>query len=508
MDKKPIFVADNITKKYPGTVALENVSAEIFAGEIVGLIGENGAGKSTLLKIMMGNEQPTEGSMTMGGKPYAPRTPIDANRMGVGMVFQEQSLIQNLTVGQNIFFGQEDEYTRFGVLNKKRLHSDAQVILEGMQLGHIRADRKVSAIEFATRQMVELCKVFHVVSRSGTDTSIILLDEPTSVLSNNEVQGLFENIRRITSEGHTVVFVSHRLDEVLEISDRIYVFKDGKKVGEVLKSEANEAVLYEKMVGRTSSGEYYKVKDQIEPRDEVLLETRNLGQKGYFANVNLALRAGEILGICGVVGSGKENLCSVICGDESPSRGEIIVRGKPKQFKFPHQALGNGILSIPKERREESLIETASISENIAMSNFGKISKAGLISKKMERRQADEYKNMMQIRAPSVDQHVGNLSGGNAQKVVFARAMASDADILILNHPTRGVDVGAKEEIYSLIREIVAKGAGAILLGDTLDECIGLSNRLLVMKDGEITHEFDASPDNKPEQVDIIKYMM
>ena len=508
MENKPILIANNLTKNYSGTVALSDVSVELFAGEVVGLIGENGAGKSTLLKILMGNEEPTKGSLTINGEVYAPKSAIEANRKGVGMVYQEQSLIKNLTVGQNIFFGLEEEYAKFGILNKKKMHKDANEILEKMHLGDIKAEKKVSSLEFATRQMVEICKVFHVVSRYSKGTSFILLDEPTSVLSHDEVQSLFENIRRITAEGHTVIFVSHRLDEVMEISDRIYVFKDGQNVGVVPKAEANESLLYEKMVGRTASGEYYKVDEQVKPQEKVVLEARGLGKKGYFTDVNFTLHAGEILGICGVVGSGKEDLCAVICGDESPSRGELIVRGNPMKFTAPYKALKQGILSIPKERREESVIAPATISENIAMSNFKKVSKKGLISKKAERQQAEKYKEMMNIRTPSVEQKVINLSGGNAQKVVFARAMASDADILILNHPTRGVDVGAKEEIYSLVREVVAKGTGAILLGDTLDECIALSNRILVMKDGVVTHEFDASPDNKPEQVDIIKYMM
>lgn len=508
MEKKAIFAARGITKRYPGTVALENIDIELYPGEVVGLVGENGAGKSTLLKIIMGNEQPTEGSMTMQDKLYAPKTPIEANNMGVGMVFQEQSLIRNLTVGQNIFFGLEEEYTRFYVLNKKKMHSDAKTILESMQLGYIRPEKKVASLEFATRQMVEICKVFHVVSRSGVESCLILLDEPTSVLNDSEVQSLFENIRRMTAGGHTVIFVSHRLDEVLAISDRIYVFKDGKKVDEVLRADADESVLYEKMVGRTASGEYYKVNEQTPPGEEIVLETRNLGKRGFFRNVSLTLRAGEILGICGVVGSGKEDLCAVICGDENPTSGELLVRGKPKKFSAPNKALESSILSIPKERREEGVIPSFSVSENIAMSNFKKVSKAGLISAGLSKRQAEEYKDMMRIRTPSVNQKVGFLSGGNAQKVVFARAMASDADILILNHPTRGVDIGAKEEIYSLIRGLAAQGKGAILLGDTLDECIGLSNRLLVMKDGEITHEYDASPGNKPEQVDVIKYML
>ncbi len=508
MGKETLFSAQNITKQYPGTLALDHVSLKIEPGKVVGLVGENGAGKSTLLKIIMGIEQPTDGKMEMHGQVYCPQSPIEANKNGVGMVFQEQSLIQNLTVGQNIFFGQEEKYTHFGILNKKKMYEDAKQVMDAVELHDIRADKKVNTLDFATRQMVEIAKVFNVARREDGKACVILLDEPTSVLNEGEVQNLFRNIRRMTEKGNSVVFISHRLDEVLEISDDIYVFKDGKNVCELGRAEADENVLYEKMVGKTATGEYYQVHRQAVPQEEVLMEAKNLGMRGYFRNINFSLHKGEVLGICGVVGSGKEELCGVICGDDEATAGELLVKGKQIHLKHPYQALAQGILSIPKERREESIIEDKTIYENISMSNYRKVSFKGLISSERERQQAEEYLKELAIKAPSIHQQVGFLSGGNAQKVVFARILASDADILLLNHPTRGVDIGAKGEIYSLIRDITAQGKGVIVLGDTLDECIGLSNRLLVMKDGEITKELDASADHKPEQVDIVKYMM
>ena len=484
------------------------MNLKIEPGNDFGLLGENGAGKSTLLKIIMGIEQPTDGKMEMHGQVYCPQSPIEANKNGVGMVFQEQSLIQNLTVGQNIFFGQEEKYTHFGILNKKKMYEDAKQVMDAVELHDIRADKQVNTLDFATRQMVELAKVFNVARREDGKACVILLDEPTSVLNEGEVQNLFRNIRRMTEKGNFVVFISYRLDEVLEISDDIYVFKGGKNVCELGRAEADENVLYEKMVGKTATGEYYQVHRQAAPQEEVLMEAKNLGMRGYFRNINFSLHKGEVLGICGVVGSGKEELCGVICGDDEATAGELLVKGKQIHLKHPYQALAQGILSIPKERREESIIEDKTIYENISMSNYRKVSSKGLISSERERQQAEEYLKELAIKAPSIHQQVGFLSGGNAQKVVFARILASDADILLLNHPTRGVDIGAKGEIYSLIRDITAQGKGVIVLGDTLDECIGLSNRLLVMKDGEITKELDASADHKPEQVDIVKYMM
>jgi ribose transport system ATP-binding protein len=508
MEQQVLFSARDITKQYPGTLALNKVSMDIHPGEVVGLVGENGAGKSTLLKIIMGIEQPTDGSMESHGKKYTPQNPLDANQNGIGMVFQEQALIQNLTVAQNIFFGREDSYMHFGILNRKKMYEDAVNVLKEMDLAHIRPDKKVNLLDFSTRQMVEIAKVFHSVKSAKSKGAIILLDEPTSVLSDSEVQHLFDHIRGICAKGNSVVFISHRLDEVLKISDRIYIFKDGCNVGIVDRKEANEALLYKKMVGKTASGEYYKVNEQREPGKETLLELRDLGLKGYFKDVNLTLHNGEVIGICGVIGSGKEDLCAVICGDEMPTSGEMLINGKKCTFKAPYQALKSGILSIPKERRTEGIISDRPVYENISMSNFDAIKTKGLISDKKGRIRAGKYVHDLSIKLPSVKQNVGYLSGGNAQKVVFARILASDANILILNHPTRGVDVGAKEEIYNIIRDITKSGKGVIVLGDTLDECIGLSNRIIVMKDGKITKEFNASPENKPEQVEIIQYMM
>jgi ribose transport system ATP-binding protein len=508
MKKERIFSINEISKDYPGTRALDNVSLEINKGEVIGLVGENGAGKSTLLKIIMGLEQPTSGHMTMHNSPYMPKSPIEANNNGIGMVFQEQSLIQNLTVAENIFFGQESRFTTFGLINKKKMYKDAGGILSNVDIHKIRTDKKVYNYDFATRQMIEIAKVFHVAQREDNQSSIILLDEPTSVLSNVEVKQLFKNIRKMTENGDSIIFISHRLDEVLEISDRIYVFKDGKRVSELDIDEANENVLYEKMVGKTASGEYYKLNRQIIPSSEVLLEVKNLGLKGFFNDISFQLNQGEVLGLCGVIGSGKEELCSVICGDEIPSVGEVHVQGCRISANEPYQSLENGILIIPKERREEAIIPDKTIYENISMSNYTSISKKGIISSQMEKDQAQGYVKKLSIKTPSIKELVGNLSGGNAQKVVFARALASDAPILILNHPTRGVDIGAKEEIYSLIRDLAEQNKGIILIGDTLDECIGLSSRILVMKDGKVTKEFSSPAASKPEQVDIVKYMM
>lgn len=508
MERKLLMKAEDISKIYPGTKALQNVSMDIYEGEVIGLVGENGAGKSTLLKIIMGVEPPTSGKMSMGEEEYAPRNPKEANKLGVGMVFQEQSLITNLTVGQNIFFGQEQKFKRLGIVNWKKMYNETEKILSDIDIKNIKPEKKISELDFARRQMVEIAKVFNSAKSSNREKSLILLDEPTSVLNDEEIKQLFYEVRKMRDEGNAIIFVSHRLDEVIEISDRIYVFKDSRNVGIVGKDEVNELKLYEMMVGRTSSGKYYKVERQAQPVEKVMLEVNALSLKGAFKDVSFKLHRNEVIGICGVVGSGKEDLCAVLSGDEKPDSGEFFVDGKKAVFTSPCDALQSGIISIPKERREEGIVGILSIYENISLSNFETVMKNGFISKKKQIELCDKWIKKLSIKCSCQDELLCQLSGGNAQKVVFARILSSGCKILILNHPTRGVDIGAKEEIYSLIRDITAEGMSVILLGDTLDECIGLSNRILVMKDGLVTSEFDAPIGGKPTELDIVKYMM
>ncbi len=340
------------------------------------------------------------------------------------------------------------------------------------------------------------------------DGCLILLDEPTSVLNEKETEKLFQKMRIIREQGNSVIFVSHRLSEVISISDRIYVFKDGHQSALVERKDANEELLYEKMVGRSSSGEYFKVDRQTAPGADVLLEVKNLALKGYFRDVSFRVHQGEVLGICGVVGSGKEEVCAVLCGDDRPDAGEITVNGAVRRFADPASALQTGILSVPKERREEGIIGILSVAENISLSSLKTVSRHRVISDTERSKRAKEWIAKLNIKTSGPKELTETLSGGNAQKVVFARAISGQNKVLILNHPTRGVDVGAKEEIYLLIREITGKGIGVVLLGDTLDETISLSSRLLVMKDGLVVAEVDAPRDHKPPQIDILRSMM
>lgn len=507
-EKKLLFSARDITKTFSGTQALKGVDLDVHEGEIVGLVGENGAGKSTLLKIIIGAQPQSSGTMMMHGAPYQPENPMDANREGLGMVFQEQSLIVNLNVAQNIFFGHENDFRKHGFIRWGEMNQAAAGVLADVDVTDISPRKKVSELNFATRQMVEIAKVMNVTKADNDRKCLILLDEPTSVLNEGEVENLFKQMRKIAARGHAVVFVSHRLDEVLAVTDHIYVYKDGQSVGHLPTSEATEAKLYEMMVGRCTTTQYYKLEKQRTPEPEAVLEVKDLGLHGVFKHVDFQLHKGEVLGLCGVVGSGKEEICSVICGDEPHTSGEIWFKGHRHAFGSPLQALKAGILMIPKERLVEGIVMSLSVEANIALSNAGSLTVGPFVSPKRVRRQATEWIERLRIKTRGPKEPLLQLSGGNQQKVVFSRALAATTDVLILNHPTRGVDVGAKEEIYSLIRDIVKEGKSVILLGDTLDECIGMSSRILVLKDGRITGAFDAPVDNKPCQVDVVSLMM
>jgi ribose transport system ATP-binding protein len=471
-------------------------------------VGENGAGKSTLLKIMMGVQPQSDGKMKMNGDVYSPRNPKEANANGIGMVFQEQSLITNLTVGQNIFLGKEKQYSLGGLINFKKMYDKANEILEVTNLSDIKPQKYVREYKFADRQMVEIAKVINQAYSSSKEHALILLDEPTSVLNQKEIDQLFSEMRKLASAGHSIIFVSHRLDEVLKITDRIYVFKDALRVAEFETAKTSEKMLYEAIVGRTSGSEYYFTQLQKDPQEEVVLEARNLGLFGTFKDLTFKLYRGEILGFYGVVGSGKEELCSVLCGDIKPTSGEILVNGKRALYSKPSDALNDGVIMIPQERNIEGVVGVLSVADNIAISSYEHLGKWGLVSKKNLVKQAEKWIEKLRIKTPSSKTSVSDLSGGNAQKVMFAKMLSSKSSIVILNHPTRGVDIGAKEEIYQLIRQMIDEGKSIIMLGDTLDECIGMCNRILVMKDGLVTGEFEAPPENKPDKMDIVQCIM
>jgi ribose transport system ATP-binding protein len=422
------------------------------------------------------------------------------------MVFQEQSLLPNLSVSENIYLGHEAEFTRLGILRWGKLHAAARRQLEKVQL-KIDPATRTSNLSFAARQMVELAKALTLEERTDRHL-LILLDEPTSVLEQAEIDILFERVRALKQRA-SFIFVSHRLDEVLAISDRICVMKDGQVVADLPNQDGLEVhKLHQLMVGRGLQAEYYRESEQHPYDDTVLLEADHISLEGAYLDVSFELHKGEILGIAGVIGSGREELCRTLFGFHAPTSGRLLVAGSPVHFKHPSDAVAHGIGYIPRERRTEGLVLYLNVASNITLASLHKVMRRGLINYGRESELARGWVDKLSIKTPSIRAMCLNLSGGNQQKAVLAKWLNAESRILILDHPTRGLDVGAKEEVYALVRQLSNTGVSVILTADTLEETIGLSHTILVMRDGVVTQRFAASSGHKPQQLQLIEYMV
>ncbi|MBY3134404.1 MULTISPECIES: sugar ABC transporter ATP-binding protein [Rhizobium] len=500
-----MFSVNEISKSFAGVHALKNVSLEIRPNEVVGLIGENGAGKSTLMRILAGTHQPDSGTLKLDGQPLKLRNARDGAAQGIGMVFQEQSLLLNISVAENIYLGQEGQFVRFGIVDWKAMRAAAKRQLDKIGVD-IDVTARTSELTFAARQMVELAKAL-TLEEAVSRPLVILLDEPTSVLSGSDIDVLFKRVRSLKSRA-SFVFVSHRLDEVLRISDRVYTMKDGQVVAEHLATDVTGPELHEIMVGRGLQSAYYKEDKQLPPKSEIVVDASRLAIAGAFHDVDLQIHAGEIVGIAGVVGSGREEVTRTIGGFMPHTGGTLKINGEAVHFRTPEQAVRKSIGYVPRERRVEGLVMFLSIAENITLADLSSVMRGGAINYRRERQLAADWIKRLRIKAPGPDIACRKLSGGNQQKVVLARWMTAGSRILILDHPTRGLDVGAKEEVYELVRDLSSQGVAILLISDTLEETIGLSHRVLVMRDGVVTAHFDAAPGNKPDQVDLVRAMV
>ena len=502
---EPALELAGVDKRFPGVHALKAVSLAVYPGEVVGLIGENGAGKSTLMKILSGVYQPDGGQIRKDGKTIVLRSPFEASGHGIGMVHQEQSLLSNLSVAENIWLGKEKPFLKHGMIDRKAMAEATRRQLAKVQLD-IDPMTLTERLSFADRQMVELAKVL-TLEDEVEGHLVIMLDEPTSVLEQAEIDILFARVRALRARA-SFVFVSHRLDEILDLSDRVYVMKDGAVVAEMPSAEADTDRLHALMVGRSRNAEYYKESKQAPCRDEVVMAAEGLTLDGAYAGVGFTLHAGEVLGIAGVIGSGREELSRTLGGLAPFTSGRLTVFGKERRLASPGEAVAIGIGYVPRERRVEGIIGFLPVVSNITLGNLKAVTRAGLINHAEERATAKRWIDRLAIKTPSINTLVMNLSGGNQQKVVLAKWINAGAKIIILDHPTRGLDVGAKEEVYELVRSITAQGVAVILTSDTLEETIGLSHRILVMKDGKVTERFEALPGGKPDQLDLIRYMV
>ena len=501
----PVLAVHGLTKRYPGVLALDGMDLEVRPREVVGLIGENGAGKSTLLKSLVGLARPDSGTISVRGETVRLRGVAHAASVGIGMVFQEQSLVPNITVAENILLGCEGAGVRGGLFRWKRMEALAQAQLD--KIGSTVSPRaRTDSLTFAQRQMVEVAKVLALEERTAHEP-VVLLDEPTSVLERDEVETLFAQVRRLRQRA-SVVFVSHRLDEVLEISDRVYVLRNGRVVAEVNPAEVDATDLHHLLIGRESTHSHYHDDAQLEASREVRLSVRDLQTAGC-DKVSFDIHAGEVLGVAGVQGSGREELCRALFGAMPGARGQVLLDGKRLRLDSPRGAVLAGIGYVPSERRTEGVVSAMSVKENLSMAHVGTVCRGPVIDGRREHALVDRWVTRLGIRTPSGDTRIGTLSGGNQQKVVLARWMISDGlRLLILDHPTRGLDVGAKSEVYELIRELATSGVAVLLLSDTLEEALAMSHRVLVMKDGRVTACLDAPRGSKPDPVAIMEAMV
>jgi ribose transport system ATP-binding protein len=504
---RSILTARALIKRFPGVTALNSVDLDLNENEVVGLVGQNGSGKSTLLKAIAGIQEPDAGEIRLRGHPVRLRSALEAARLGIGMVHQEQSLIPNLSVAENIFLDKSHAGKRFGWYSWKTLCAAARYQLEKVDLD-VDPKSPVEELTFAQCQMVELAKVLSM-EELITDRLVILFDEPTSVLASAEIEALFCQIRRLRNRS-AILFVSHRLDEVLEISDRVVVMTDGSKAAEGFTSAMSKDQLYHLMVGRHRKAPQAVGDTETKAKGSVALRCQNLTSDRSFRGVNLALHQGEILGLVGVLGSGAEEVCRAIFGVQRNVRGTIEAAGKRAPIRSPSDAVRIGLGYIPADRKGEALLRGRTLIENIVLTFGLEYGYFGfLINRRREKQESLAWMARSKVKARSSDERIERLSGGNQQKVVVGKwLLSSRLKVLLLDHPTRGLDAGAKDDLFETIRQAARGGLSIIFVADTVEEILELSDSIVVMKDGCITARFELSEAGRPSEEQIVRAMV
>jgi ribose transport system ATP-binding protein len=468
-----------ISKRYPGVVALDDVRLEVAPGEVHALVGENGAGKSTLMKILAGAEKRDAGEILLDGEPVTIDSPEEAMARGIGIIYQEFNLVPHLTVAENIFLGREPASRIPGFIDFRRMFSEAQSVLASLNMP-VNPRALVGELSVAQQQMVEIAKATSRQSR------VLAMDEPSATLTEHELRNLFELIASLRSRGESIIYISHRLEEIFSIADRVTVLRDGHHIGTRRIAETSRDELIRMMVGR-------ELKESIPKRPAApgrpMLEVRNLTRAGAFRDVSFTARAGEIVGLGGLVGAGRTEVVRAIFGADPVDAGEIVLDGRPIQVRSPRDAIRLGIGLAPEDRKGLGLILSMAVRENISLAHLDALTTAGFIDRRREERVAEQYVGSLSIRTPSPEQQVRNLSGGNQQKVVLAKWLFTQSKVLIFDEPTRGVDVGAKTEIYELMNTLAERGVAIIMVSSELPELLGMSDRILVMHEGRLAGE-------------------
>ena len=479
MSEEYVLQLQHIRKEYPGVVALKDVTLELKKGEILALIGENGAGKSTLIKCCSGAVIPTSGKIVVNGKEFTSMTPQLAAENGIAIIYQEFNNVKELSAAENLFLGRP---IRKGiVVDKAAMEKEAVKAFERL---HIKIDPKtlMKNLTVGYQQMVEIAKAIQ------QSAQILIMDEPSAPLTSAEVESMFEVVEQLRDEGISIIYISHRLEELYRLSDRILVMRDGEYVKTLITKESHTQELIQLMVGRELT-ETYPPRGDCVKEDDVVLELKDVTGNGD-KNISLKVRRGEILGLGGLVGAGRTELAQLIFGAAKKDSGQIIFKGKEINPKSPREAIDLGLALVPEDRKRHGAMLGVSIKNNINMPIYERNSTLSVINSKKEREIAEKYQKNMAIKTPSLNQLVKNLSGGNQQKVILGRWLAADSELIIFDEPTRGIDVGAKYEIYKLMNDLVEKEGKAILMiSSEMEELMGMSDRIIVLAEGDMTGE-------------------
>ncbi len=476
-----ILEVRNICKEFPGVKALQNVSFDLQKGEVHVLLGENGAGKSTLMKVLTGVYHPDQGEIFLHGEKVSFQTPRDAQMKRIAIIFQEFNLAPNLTVAQNIYLGREPR-TKSGLIDRAKLLKDSQAILDFLKVD-IDPNAKVETLGVAHQQLVELAKALSI------DSEILIMDEPTATLSEKEINTLFDTIRSLQERGVSIIYISHRLQELKVIGNRITVLRDGQTVGTRDMQGVEMDELIRLMVGRELKKE--RIRTENTAREEYALEVKHLNQGKLLKDISITVHKGEIVGLSGLVGSGRTELAQAVYGITRRDSGEVSICGKAVENPTPMKCIRQKMGFISESRKEFGLALNLPIRVNITHAGLKTIFPSGLVDKAKERRLAEQYREKLRIVTPDVERNVVNLSGGNQQKVVLAKWLSTDSEFLVFDEPTRGIDVGAKEEIHNMINDLARQGVGILMISSDLPEILTLSDRIYVMREGRIVTEIN-----------------
>ncbi|MDQ0319121.1 rhamnose transport system ATP-binding protein [Pararhizobium capsulatum DSM 1112] len=472
----PKITLSGITKTFPGVRALHKVALELYPGQVTAVIGENGAGKSTLVKTMTGIYQPDEGEIRINGELVTLSSPHAAFKLGITAIHQETVLFDELSVAENIYLGHALK-TRFKTLDWAAMREKSSKLLKEIGAGHIAPDTRLKDLSIANKHLVAVARALSI------DADVVIMDEPTAALSYKEIQDLFELMELLKKSGKAILFISHKFDEIYRIADRYTVFRDGEMVGSGLIADTNQDTIVRMMVGRSV--------DQVFPKQETTLGENVLTVSGYchpteFADINFSLRKGEILGFYGLVGAGRSELMQALIGITKPSKGAVKIGEDIAVIRSPAAAIENGIVYVPEERGKQGVVVDMPIVQNISLPSLRRTSKNGFLRLAEEFALAREYATRLDLRAASLSQNAGTLSGGNQQKVVIAKWLATKPRVIILDEPTKGIDIGSKAAVHAFMSELAAQGLAVIMVSSELPEVMGMSDRIVVMREGRI----------------------